>query len=74
MAHEAHDKDPARASVTCKTRYTIELDNRTLILEGDLTFTSDPEVFLYVYTRRVLEDGQLLRERTWEEAIPRDHH
>ncbi len=74
MVHEAHDKDPARASVTCMTRYTIELDNRTLILEGDLTFTSDPEVFLYVYTRRVLEDGQLLRERTWEEAIPRDHH
>jgi hypothetical protein len=74
MVHEAQDKDPARASVTGKTRYTIELDDRTLIVEGDLSFTSDRETFFYAYTRRVLENGKLIREKTWEEAIPRDHH
>ncbi len=74
MVHEAQDNDPARASVTGKTRYTVELGDRTLIVEGDLSFTSDCEVFFYVYTRRVLEDGKLIREKTWEEAIPRDHH
>ncbi len=74
MVHEAQDNDPARASVTGKTRYTVELGDRTLIVEGDLSFTSDREVFFYVYTRRVLEDGKLIREKTWEEAIPRDHH
>lgn len=71
---EAKDKDPARASVTGKTRYTIELGDRTLILEGDLSFTSDRVKFYYTYTRRVLENGKLIREKTWKEAIPRDHH
>lgn len=74
MVHEARDKDPATAGVTGKTRYTVELDDRTLIVEGDLSFTSDRETFFYVYTRRVLENGKLIRKKTWKEAIPRDHH
>jgi len=74
MVHEAQDKDPARASVTGKTRYTVELDDRTLILEGDLSFTSDRENFYYAYTKRVLENGKLIREKTWKETIPRDYH
>ena len=73
MIHEARDKDPARTGVTGKTRYTIELDGRTVIVEGDLSFTSDSENFYYVYTKRVLENGKLIREKTWEEAIPRNH-
>ena len=74
MVHETQDNDPARASVSGKTRYTIELDDRTLIVEGDLSFTSDRENFYYTYTKRLLENGKLIREKTWEEAIPRDHH
>ncbi len=74
MVHEARDNDPARTGVTAKTRYTVELDDRTLVVEGDLSFTSDRETFFYVYTRRVLENGKLIREKTWKEAIPRDHH
>ncbi len=73
MTHEAQDHDPARASVTGKTRYSVELGDRTLILEGDLSFTSDRENFIYVYTRRLLENGKVIREKTWEETIPRDH-
>ena len=74
IVHEAQDTDPARASVTGKTRYIVELDGRTLTVEGVLSFTSDLENFFYSYTRRVLENGKLVREKTWEEAIPRDHH
>ena len=74
MVHEAQDNDPARASVTGKTRYTVELDDRTLIVEGDLSFTSDRENFYYAYTKRVLENGKLIREKTWKKTIPRDHH
>jgi hypothetical protein len=74
MVHEAQDSDPARASVTGKTRYTVELDDRTLSVEGDLSFTSDRENFYYTYTRRVLENAKLIREKTWKETIPRDHH
>jgi predicted acyl esterase len=74
MVHEAQDKDPARASVTGKTRYTVELNDRTLIVEGDLSFTSDLKNFYYTYTRRALENGKLIKEKTWKETIPRDHH
>jgi hypothetical protein len=74
IVHKAQDSDPARASVTGKTRYTIQLDNRTVTVEGDLTFTSDRKNFYYTYTRRALEDEKLIREKIWEETIPRDHH
>jgi hypothetical protein len=74
IVHEAQDNDPASASVTGKTRYTIELDDRTLTVEGDLSFSSDRENFYYTYTRRVLENGKLIKEKTWKETIPRDHH
>jgi hypothetical protein len=42
-------------------------------VEGDLSFTSDRENFYYTYTRRALENGKLIREKTWKETIPRDH-
>jgi hypothetical protein len=74
MVHEAQDNDPARTSVTGKTCYTVELDDRTVTVEGDLLFSSDRENFYYTYTRRVLEKGKLIREKTWKETIPRDHH
>jgi len=74
MVHEAQDNNPAKASVTGKTRYTIELEDRTLTVEGDLSFTSDGKNFFYMYTRRVLENGELIKEKTWKETIPRHHH
>jgi len=74
MAHEAQDNDPAKASVTGKNRYTVELKDRTLTVEGDLSFTSDRENFYYAYTRRVLENGKVIREKTWKETLSRDHH
>jgi predicted acyl esterase len=73
-AETRRDDDPARASVAGKTRYVVELEGRTVTVEGILSFTSDLEDFSYSYTRRVLENGKLVREKTWEEAIPRDHH
>ena len=74
VIQKAQDNDPARAAVIGKTGYKIELPNRTVRLEGDLSVTSDLENFYYTYTRRALEDGNLIKEKTWEETIPRDHH
>jgi predicted acyl esterase len=73
IVHKAQDNDPARASVKGKSRYTIKLDDRTVTVESDLTLTSDRENFHYTYTRRALENGKLIKEKTWEETIPRDH-
>ena len=73
MAHKAQDNDPSRASVTGETRYTVELEGRTVTVEGDLSLTSDRKNFTYTYTRRVLENGKLIKEKTWKESIPRDY-
>ena len=34
----------------------------------------DRENLYYTYTRRELGNGKLIREKTWEETFPRDHH
>ncbi len=73
MEHKARDSEPARAGVTGQSRYTIELGDRTVTVEGELSLTSDRKNFFYTYTRRALENGKLVREKTWKETIPRDH-
>jgi hypothetical protein len=74
MIHEAQDTDPGKARVTGRARHTVELGERTLIIETDLSFTSDADNFYYTYSRRILENGKLIREKTWKETIPRVHH
>jgi len=74
LTHEAQDSDPSKAGVTGHSRHKLELDGRTLIIETDLTFTSDDKNFYYTYTRRVLENGKCIKEKAWKETIPRDHH
>ena len=34
---------------------------------------SDRKNFYYTYTRRLLQDGELVREKTWGEVMERDH-
>jgi predicted acyl esterase len=74
IIQDAQDNDPARAAVMSNAGYTLEIGDRTVKLEGDLSVTSDRENFYYSFTRRALENGKLIREKTWEETIPRDHH
>ena len=35
--------------------------------------TTDQKNFYYKYTRELLKDGQMVKQKTWEETIPRDH-
>jgi len=72
IVHEAQDDRPAEASVTGDHRMTVELEDRVLTWEGHLSLRSDPLNFYYEYTRRLLRDGALVREKSWEDTIPRD--
>jgi hypothetical protein len=74
LTHEANDIDPSLASALGKTSYRIVQGDRELILSCDMTWRSDLEFFYYEYTRRVHENGKLLREKTWTDRIPRRHH
>ena len=53
-------------------RMEVTLEDRVLLWEAELTFTSDLENFYYRYTRRLTQDGEVVREKTWTDTMPRD--
>jgi hypothetical protein len=72
ITHETSDDHPEATSVVGEYRTTVELPERTLVWEARTSFRSDLTSFYLHTTRRLLEDGVLVREKSWEEAIPRD--
>jgi predicted acyl esterase len=72
ITHEAQDGEPETASVRGDYSTEVELSGRTLRWESVVVFRSDRENFYYSGTRRLLENGALVREKKWEQAIPRD--
>jgi len=73
IRYEINDKAPADARVTGTHRMEVELPGRTLVWDAELTFRSDRENFFYTYRRRLTENGKPVREKTWNETIPRDY-
>lgn len=73
IRYEINDNTPADAKVTGTHRMEVDLPDRKLVWDAELTFRSDRENFHYSYTRRVSENGALVREKTWNRTIPRDH-
>ena len=65
---------PAHTSVRTEYSRTILVNDRELFFEAVLDFHTDLENFYYFYTRRLFENGKLLREKTWDETIPREFH
>jgi hypothetical protein len=51
----------------------VTLTDRVLLWEGGQDFPSDRESFHYHYWRRLTEYGELIREKTREDTIPRDY-
>jgi hypothetical protein len=49
------------------------LKERLLTWQGHLSVTTDQKNFYYKYTRELLKDGKLIKTKTWQEAVPRDH-
>ena len=73
IRYEINDSAPADAKVTGTHRMEVDLPGRRLVWGAELAFASDRDSFHYSYTRRVTENGALLREKTWKRTIPRDH-
>jgi hypothetical protein len=72
ITHETNDLKPEETSMRGIHRMQVELEGRTLVWEADLLFRSDLLNFYYTYTRRLLEGGILVREKSWNDTIPRD--
>jgi putative CocE/NonD family hydrolase len=73
LIYEIDDAHPELASVQGDSEYIQIAKNQVLTWRGRLDVSSDAHTFFYRYTRTLLKDGALVKTKTWEEAIPRDH-
>ena len=72
IEHRTSDAHPEKTEVRGTHRQEVTLEDRVLLWEAELSFTSDLENFHYRYTRRLTRNGQVVREKTWTDTIPRD--
>ncbi len=72
IEHRTSDANPARTSVVGSYKLVEELDGRTLEFEQKVEFTSDEKNFHLKFHRRAVVNGELYREKSWDEIIPRD--
>jgi uncharacterized protein len=73
LTYVADDNHPEASSVEAEAQIVMALKQQTLIWQGLLTLTSDAQNFYYKYTRQLFKDGQQIKQKTWQETIPRDH-
>jgi predicted acyl esterase len=72
IEHKTSDSHPENTSMTGTHRMEVTLPGRLLLWEAELVFRSDTDNFYYHYVRRVSENGTTVREKTWNDTIPRD--
>jgi putative CocE/NonD family hydrolase len=72
IEHRTSDAHPENTAVRGTHRMEVTLEDRVLVWEAELSFTSDLDNFYYRYTRRLEENGELVREKTWTDTMPRD--
>jgi uncharacterized protein len=73
LTYDVDDAHPATNSVRGEAESVYKLQGRVLTWRGHLLVTSDEKNFFYKYTRELLKDGTMLKQKTWQETIPRDH-
>jgi predicted acyl esterase len=71
ITSKVSDDTPANASVQSTYEISVELENGVLKWTGILDFTSDEKTFFYRYKRILEENGKVIKEKEWEEDIPR---
>jgi predicted acyl esterase len=70
--YETRDDRPAESSFDGQEVHRIRLEGgRVLRLESRLSVRSDATDFHVSFTRRLFENEALLRDKTWEEKVPR---
>src|SRR5580698_1365139 len=73
LTYDADDAHPDITAVQGEAKSVFELKGRVLTWRGHLSVTTDQRNFYYKYTRELLKDGEMLKSKTWQETIPRDH-
>lgn len=72
ITHRVNDQNPADASVTGDYTIIVEKPEHTLSWRGVVDWRSDASNFYFRYTKSIMQDKELLKQRVWEKTIPRD--
>jgi uncharacterized protein len=70
---QVQDDHPDLASSTGHIDLKVQLPARELTWHSEWDVHSDKANFYYLFKRELRENGKLIRKRTWQETIPRDH-
>jgi predicted acyl esterase len=73
LIYDIDDAHPDIARVQGDSEYNQQAKEHVLTWRGRLEVSSDIQTFYYKYTRTLLRDGVVIRTKTWEEPIARDH-
>jgi hypothetical protein len=73
LTYDVDDAHPESARVQGDSEYIQAVQDHVLTWRGRLDVSSDATTFFYKYTRTLWRDGVLVRTKTWEEPIARDH-
>jgi len=73
IEHRTFDRNTENTSVVGSYELELQLESRVLRWEAQSSLSSDADYFFYQLVRRVSENGKLVRTKTWEKKIPRDH-
>jgi uncharacterized protein len=73
LTYKVDDAHPDLSAVQGEAESIFALEGRELRWRGHLSVTTDQKSFYYKYTRELLKDGQIVKQKTWEETVPRDH-
>lgn len=74
VKYQAWDTDPAKARYLGTLRTRWQWNGEEAELYGETEIISDATTFHYRHMRRLLRNGTMVREKTWEEEVPRDYH
>jgi predicted acyl esterase len=73
LTYDIDDAHPDKARVQGDSDYNQTVNGQVLTWRGHHEVSSDARTFFYKYTRTLLRNGKVVRTKTWEESIPRDH-
>ncbi len=73
LTYDVADAHPEGARVAGDATTTVALKDRTLAWRAILEVSGDAKNFFYRLKRELRKDGVLVREKAWQETIPRDN-
>ncbi|MGE4133492.1 MAG: CocE/NonD family hydrolase [Bdellovibrionales bacterium] len=74
VRYSVHDSIPWSAEFRGQAWHSVRWPSREVSVRTKIRVQSDRRLFHIRFTREAVENGKLLRRRTWHEKIPRDFH